>query len=399
MTEPRDPTTEESVEHSELGNGRTSAPIEPTPMTPAPPPRPRSGVAWLALILSLAALGWLGYQWWQAQQQTPEVRDDTALLASIDAKLDQQAQSLDADVERRLAAQQAQFEQALREAGQATEALQNVRAEVEALQAQLTRLSAEARTETTGLESRFGELETRLAQLTERDGRTAEVAEARALLRAASHLQAIGGDRAAALEAMRAAQQRLQEIDDPGHAGVRQALASEIAQAEAAPTIDAASVVGELNALSDGVGDWPLQQESRLAQANNLIRAEADDPGWWARAKSILADAVVVQRHAADAPEVVTLEGAALLRDNLRVQLSIAALAALRGDSTLYQTTLSRAQAWLQRYFATDAPAVRSAADTLERLAQLDLAPAEVAPGRALHLLEQVERARREAVQ
>ena len=56
------------------------------------------------------------------------------------------------------------------------------------------------------------------------------------------------------------------------------------------------------------------------------------------------------------------------LRENLRLMLYGAQLAALHGDTVTYQQNIRSAQAWIEDYFDIDAQAVGNTQQELERL-------------------------------
>src|SRR5699024_520461 len=61
------------------------------------------------------------------------------------------------------------------------------------------------------------------------------------------------------------------------------------------------------------------------------------------------------------------------LTQNLMLELRAARLALLEGNSTLYRDSLSTAVGWLQQYFDTGAPAVKTMIDRLGQMQNVKL--------------------------
>ena len=63
------------------------------------------------------------------------------------------------------------------------------------------------------------------------------------------------------------------------------------------------------------------------------------------------------------------------LRENLKLRLLNARLALLMRDQWTFRNELTQAQAWIERHFDADAPAVRTAQTTLAQLQVSEVAP------------------------
>lgn len=215
------------------------------------------------------------------------------------------------------------------------------------------------------------------------------LAEVQYLLHVANQRAQLQRDTLTAVEALRSADQRLQTLADPGFNAVREQIAREIAALEAVTQPDLAGIALTLDTLAAQVVQWPLKDRgqsmgsgsrSLTATASEGARAPASD--WRSKVETVFAtiwDAlrslVVVRRNDAPVAPMLAPEQEFFLHENLRLQLSIARLAALQGETAGYRASLKTATAWMQKHFADDAPTVIAAQSELQRLAGLDVHP------------------------
>jgi len=320
-------------------------------------------LATVALVAVAAGL-LFGYRYWSQMEQT---------LTQLDAALQ--------DANR----QQEELAQQLQRAQRETQAQQQaIKAQEQALSEQHQRLLAakeESQRNGEQLYRSLAEIQTRLG------GKEAQwrVAEAEYLLRVANHRLNLVGDVATALEALKAADERLGATGDPGWAPVRDLIAREITQLTALPKVDLAGISAELVALAEQVDRLPLQNEGVPLVAERATAA--DEPALAANDEFNLEQALddlwqglktmmVIRHHDKPVAAMLPPEHRYFLLQNLRLKLEAAKAALMGRNQSLYEDNLSAAAAWADTYFATDDPAVSGFRQQLDGLAKRDVAPA-----------------------
>ena len=145
-------------------------------------------------------------------------------------------------------------------------------------------------------------------------------------------------------------------------------------------------------ALARGAAQWPLDSRRSLqADGPNVLEPSPEEQGWWPRLKSVLSSAVTVHREQQTATVLLTLEEERLLRENLRLQLQVAQLAAVRAEQALYADAMNLVSEWLREYYDREAAEVSDALHTLEELGQVELDPELPQITTALRLLRNLQ--------
>ena len=244
-------------------------------------------------------------------------------------------------------------------------------------------------------------LEDALAVLRAQIGRSQDewvLAEVQYLLHIANQRAQLQRDTPTAAEALRSADQRLQTLADPGFNAVREQIAREIAALEAVAQPDLAGITLTLETLAAQVAEWPLKDRHAPHSLTDTTSASAPVPAgdWRSKLENVLVNIwdalrslVVVRRNDAPVAPLLAPEQQFFLHENLRLQLSIARLAALQGETASYHSSLKSAAAWLQKHFADDAPTVIAAQSELQRLAGLNVHPDLPDISASLRLLRQ----------
>lgn len=345
-TEAQAPVAEEIAETPAVEPGTAAQEM-------ARPERPRSGrgLAWLAVVLALGALGG-GYGLWDQldKQRAAALHEHQVLQTRIE----------------QLTAQQQDTVASL---GQATGALEQLRGDTKLLGDALEKMN-----------ERLG-----------RDRHAWVLAEADYLLQMANRRLLLERDVAGAIAAMTAADQRLAFLNDPLLTPVRAQLSEELQALRALPVVDVDGITLELGALSKGVDDLVLAgapHEERAAE----VAAEAVG-GWRDFVRTVWSDIrslVIIRRHDAGSLPLITPDQRLLLRQNLRLKLETARLALLRGHGVAYRAALQEADAWVERFYDAESPATVGMREALGRLAAIDVAPPLPDIDQSLHALREI---------
>lgn len=192
------------------------------------------------------------------------------------------------------------------------------------------------------------------------------------LLTAAQQLQ-LAGNVKAAIIALEGADNRLQRLDKPQFTALRRAIAADLANLRAVPSLDKVGVSARIEALVARHADWPLAS-AQVSEAAPVPRSRgrAGDIGQelWAELKRL------AQIRRIDGNEAVLLppEQAYFLRENLRLRLLSARLALMSQDQAAFETDLHAVSELLSRYYNTRDAGVAAALKEIKRLSGLQVA-------------------------
>ena len=320
----------------------TTAPASPPVSAAAPASAPQSRIQVLPLVAVLVAALALGGAAWSWSDSRERIRD---LKTELGRRLAESGKDVS---ETRLLARNA--DDAMR---QVSEKVAHVESQMVASQQQQLALEA---------------LYKDLAQ--GRDQWTlAEIEQV--LLTAAQQLQ-LAGNVKAAIIALEGADVRLQRVNKPQFTELRRAIAADLANLRAVPSLDEVGASARIEALVARHASWPLAS-AQGSEAKPVPRATgASDlkQELWTELKHL------VQIRRVEGNEAVLLppNQAYFLRENLRLRLLSARLALLAQDQAAFQADLRATSDMLTRYFNTRDASVAAALKEIKRLASLQIA-------------------------
>jgi uroporphyrin-III C-methyltransferase len=312
----------------------------------APPPQPqrarRGGfLAFLALLLGLAALAGSGYLYYELVH----VGADRDVAPRLDAAAAEQQR-----LQRRVDA----LEQQLRDQRSAWTELRDSQ---EAARTEFERSLRQS------LSTLAGQ-----APPTSEEWQRAEV---HYLLRIANLRLRLERDLPGALSLLRAADAILADLDDFALFDVRARLTDEIAALERVEGSDVQGLFLRLEALKRQVEALPLRLPEVPVPAT--VDAAEGTGRWWSELVRQVSGYVRVRRLDDPVRPLLAPEEAGYLELNLRLMLERAQLAALRRDDLLYQESLASALGWVEEYFDPDRPVTARIRDELLDLGGIDL--------------------------
>lgn len=343
----------------------------------APPPRKGGrGLALLALLLASVALAAAVWPWWLAWQ---EEDDESALRAALERRIDELLAERVAEVRREQRDLRERIEARIEaREDDAAETADTLRRRLDRSERQVTALREDVEARDTALEARETELERTVAGLRQAfsqlagdvakaappDSREWRIAEAGYLLRIANQRARLERDLRGAHALLVAADEVLAGIDDFSLVPVREALVEAKARLAAQPSVDRVAVYLELEAVALAIDAIPLEP---LAFAPPPEVAElARESGWWAALERRLLALFDFRRHR-DAPvrALRTPEASFWWHHNVRLKLSQAQLALLRGDQQVWEGSLGMVAEWVREH-----PRAAALADEIEALAE-----------------------------
>jgi uroporphyrin-3 C-methyltransferase len=298
------------------------------------------------VLIAVAALALLGWQWLETRQRLSAVQEELARrLADSDAIAK----------ESRLIARQAQEAQA------------GLQAKVGVLEAQL----AEMQGQQMALEAVYQEL-----SKSSDERLLAEIEQAVSI--AAQQLR-LAGNVETALIALTGAEARLARAARPQFLGLRKLVGRDIERLKALPSADVSGLAMKLEGIIVAVDGMPLAYERRPRAEAATPAGSPAEPGFW---QALAADLwleirqlVRIERigsHLAD-PALLSPSQSFFLRENLKLRLVNARLALLSRDARGFRDDVRQTAAWLERYFDAGAKPVQAALTTLRGLAAVDV--------------------------
>lgn len=339
-------------------------PAAADPVSTPVPKRSSDRFARTLLVLLLlvfgggAYLGWTyGVPRYQALMLQLEASD--ARLAALEGSPETLARELALGFEQQMAESQALTSAAL----QASAARQSQRLLEQESVAQL-------------LSERLERVDIRLARLTATDRRAWLANEAAFLVRLSAQRLLVSRDIDAAQALLANADALLMEVNDPRFTTARRALAADLARLAVAPRVDSvglyarfAALIEQATLLQVRVAKTPeppvLANEGLWSQAN----------AGWRSALDKLSRYLVVHRRSDERAGLLTPDWENLIRQNLRMSLEQAQIAALSANATLFQHAVARARASIEVFIDTDPDRVAAMVAELDGLAALNIAP------------------------
>ena len=309
------------------------------------PPKARgSALSWLAFLLALGAAGGAAYPFYLAQQGQSEVQKlEASLSAELgDLRQETRAQAL------ALAAQG----DALRVA---EDALAEARAGQQALAAELAGLAQRAEADAGSLAA-------------------VRLAEVRYLSAVATQRLRLERDVPGSVRLLERADAVLAEADQASDISLRRALGAALSALRSAPRIDTVGLYLEVEQLAGLTDRLPLAAPVFRAEVPKVVEAPAPAGlGAWLWEK--LSGLFRLRRTEVPSTSPLLSEGAApLLQHGLRLTLSQAQLALLRGDGALWRASLEAAAQRVEKYGRPS----RDRSRLLERLGALAATPVAV---------------------
>jgi uroporphyrin-3 C-methyltransferase len=328
-------------------------PNRPGAQTPVPTPPATTAEAanrWLALLrqpallLALAALGLLAWQWWETRTEVDALRHELT---------------------RRLGEGDAWAREGREQGRQIQESLQGLQTKLGALNARLAEF-----------QSRQAALDAMYQELTRNREERLLVDAEQTLTLAAQQLQ-LGGNVEVALTALQNVDTRLLASNRPEFLPLRKVLARDLERLKASSVADVPGMALRLESVVAGIDAMPLAYEAQPRQEEP--RRSGDEPAsywqslvheFWDEVRQLVRIERLDRR--AD-PALLAPEHAYFLRENLKLRLINARLALLARDGMSFRDDIRQAQAWIERYFDVRHKQTVAALETLRQLGRAEL--------------------------
>jgi uroporphyrin-3 C-methyltransferase len=190
--------------------------------------------------------------------------------------------------------------------------------------------------------------------------------------------------------ALRMADERIVSLGNPALIEVRTAVSDELAALDVMIKPDIEGMTMTLSSLARVVDSLPLRTAER---GDSNVGNEAEDLSGVDRALASVKDAmsglVKITPPDQDAAPLVAPDAVYFLRTNLTLQIQVARLALLRGETAVFNQSLDDASDWLRTYFDTESTQVAASLETIAEIrgTQFEMAPPDIS--NSLRLLRQ----------
>lgn len=306
-------------------------------INPAPVVRLPNLTAGLALLVSLSALGLLGWHYLASKQAEQKAEQNlTAAFSTVNGKQDELRQAL-------LQAQNRQQTTAT-----ALGVLQTQLAQQQAQQAAIQQL---------------------YQQVTQNSSQSALAEIEQSINIAAQQLQLAGNVRAA-LTALQSANMRLQALNRAELIPLQRAIELDISNLRAAPYVDTVAIslrletaITALDKLPLLTEYQPLAEEKKPAPVGNSLSARAKND-----VNFLLSKFMRVRKIQNPEALLLTQPQSVALRENLKLRLLSAKIALLQRDEQIYQQEIQSVLPAVRHYFDLSASATQAQLQTLEAL-------------------------------
>lgn len=292
------------------------------------PQKSGKGIAIIALLIALCAVGGVGgLFYWQQQQAT---QNNLVLEQKLVTQLETKLQANTNNLQNTLQGYEQQTQQVLN----------NMAASIH-----------EASVE------RIEQLEEAIARLGQNQPSDWLIHEAEYLVRVASRTLWLEKDTNAAITLLTDADNRLKELNSPEYLPTRQLIHQDIEQLRLIPVIDNESIMLKLMALSHQVDDLVISEahiEIAEEAAEDVVLSEnASD--WQENLQKTLANFakqfLTISRREGSVEPLLLPKHQENLRQNLKLKIQVALWALSEEKFVLYKSSLKDVQAWLSEYF------------------------------------------------
>lgn len=207
------------------------------------------------------------------------------------------------------------------------------------------------------------------------------LAEAEYLMHLANQKLTLEEDISSAEAILASADKTIEEINDPGLFEIRKALASEIVSLQQVSHLDYQGLYLKLNALIDSLDQ--LKQTSFLLEntpkqdTEKLEDAKPEEVSKilaiWTSIWNDLKQAVSIRRLDQAVEPLMAPEQHYYLKQNLRLMLEQASLALIDKNTVIYQSSLTKALSWVNRYFSQEDNQVTALKNTLAEMSMFKI--------------------------
>lgn len=246
----------------------------------------------------------------------------------------------------------------------------------------LTRHVQHLRTQTTQQQRTLTSVQATLQDLTQPQAKRARALnEAEYLVNLANLNLDFEGNVSLVINLLKTADQQLAALNDPTLMRVRQALAYDITQLEAAPKLDLPGLILKINAISQQIPQLPVMPNELSKPTTTTTSPDtttAELPAWRKAMSAVgqaLTNVVVVRRLNQPIAPLLSPEQRIFSVLNIQLELGQAKWAALHQQPEIYKESLQQAINWTKQYFLQKDSITQSVLQQLTELQKINIKP------------------------
>ena len=303
-----------------------------------------TGLSVFAILLSLAAIGGSGFNWYKANIQGKLDEASLAVdVANIGGQISRIGDTVSSiKVQQNNVVSQEQLRTRLLEANNTVDSrFRDLKQSQQTVSESLAKLNADL----------------------SRDADQFVVGEVSQLLKLANNTVLFSGNIESAIRALKLADSQLKELADPRYSVVRKKINEEIALLDSLDQVDIESVSVKLKTLSDRIPSLKLENDTpTLGAADIALDVEEQATGMKATAKKVVNDLiglVKIQKIDKAPKALLAPEQRYFLDQNIQLQLAKADFALVQNRATIFADSLTAATQMLNDYFDTRTTAVQ----------------------------------------
>lgn len=191
------------------------------------------------------------------------------------------------------------------------------------------------------------------------------------------------------------ADQLLKQLNDPKILNIRQAIAKDIAQTQALPSVDITGLLSQLDAAQNSINDLsiPLPVNGNTPSTPNATIPENNTTTWKNRLQNsmnVLEKLVVIRRHDQEIEPLMSPLYEAILKEKLHLNLQEAQWAVLNNEPFVYQLVLKQAINSLKMNFNENMANTAALIKKLTELQQKNITQKRPAMDSALPMLNEL---------
>lgn len=197
----------------------------------------------------------------------------------------------------------------------------------------------------------------------------------------------------ATIALLQQADQLLQQFHEPKVFAIRQALAKDIAQVQAIPTVDVAGILSQLDALQNSISELNIPETLTTQSKATISNTQTNTPIWKLRfedSMSLLSKLIIIRRNDEQITPLISPAFEAILKEKIRLNIQEAQWAVLNNNQPVYLLLLEQAITTLKKNFNENAQNTAALIKTLNTLKEVQFTQKKPIVDSALPLLNKL---------
>ncbi len=196
------------------------------------------------------------------------------------------------------------------------------------------------------------------------------------------------------IELLLQADHLLTTLHQPELHTIRQAIAQEITQLRASPSIDVAGLLAKIDAMQQLLPTLPIKTSSAIPHNNTLASESTQAPLTWKNqinnSLNVLKKLVIIRHHDEPIEPLITANYESLVREACILNLQEAQWAVIQGQTDVYNLSLTQTSNMIKRVFDQTAKPTQTILQQLQALQKTPPSLQQQNIGESLKLINQI---------